>query len=139
MKLIGEYGKDDLAKVYIAAMRESNQHLVEFVESTQPPLTMNDKWVLIVSSLYGCPVQCQMCDAGGDYYGKLTTEEILEQIDYLVSKRFPDKRAWVNVCVTPDLEHLINQHNRVLVTSVAKSIILLLNVFTKSNNANIPK
>src|SRR4030043_1026374 len=99
MKIIAEFGRDDLAKVYVAEMRESvpiekNQHghFVEFVESLQPPLSRNKKWVLIVSSMFGCPIQCKICDAGGDFSGCLTSEEILTQIDYMVSRRFPHKK-----------------------------------------------
>jgi 23S rRNA (adenine2503-C2)-methyltransferase len=90
MKVLGVYGKEDLAKVYIATMREDEKHMVEFVESTQPPIPRDEKWVLIVSSLFGCPVKCKMCDAGGGYSGKLSTEEILGQIDYMVRRRYPE-------------------------------------------------
>ncbi len=45
--------------------------------------------MLIVSTLRGCPVSCPICDAGGEYLGKLSAEEILEQIDFLVRRRFP--------------------------------------------------
>jgi 23S rRNA (adenine2503-C2)-methyltransferase len=92
MKILAEYGRDDLAKVYVAEFREENhkRYLVEFVESIQPPLPREKKWVLIVSSMFGCPVQCKMCDAGGDFSGSLTVEELLSQIDYMVHRRFPD-------------------------------------------------
>jgi 23S rRNA (adenine2503-C2)-methyltransferase len=90
MKILDIYGKEDLAKVYVATMREGDNHLVEFVESTQPPIPQSEKWVLIVSSLFGCPVKCRMCDAGGKYSGKLETQEIISQIDYMVKKRYPD-------------------------------------------------
>jgi 23S rRNA (adenine2503-C2)-methyltransferase len=90
MKILEVYGKEDLAKVYIASMRDNDRYLVEFVESTQPPIPIEDKWVLIVSSLFGCPVKCRMCDAGGKFSGKLETEEILQQIDYLVRRRYPN-------------------------------------------------
>ena len=96
MKVISEYGNEDLAKVYVAQMREhdtNKKHLVEFVESLQPPIPRDKKWVLIVSSMFGCPVKCKMCDAGGDFAGKLTSEEILAQIDYLVRRRFPDGKV----------------------------------------------
>jgi len=99
MRIIGEYGNDDLAKVYVAQMREdedddrSGKHVVEFVESTQPPIPREKKWVLIVSSMFGCPVNCRFCDAGGDYAGKLNSDEILEQIEHVVRKRFPDGRV----------------------------------------------
>lgn len=88
MKVISRTENSDIATVYIA--QNSAGKLVEFVESTQPPLTLSEKWVLIVSTLYGCPVDCSFCDAGGKYQGRLTKEEILFQIDYPVSQRFPD-------------------------------------------------
>ena len=90
MELLEEFGRDDLAKVYVASMRGSKNHLVEFVESVQPPIPREKKWVLIVSTLFGCPIGCRMCDAGGGYKGKLTSEEILAEIDYMVRRRFPD-------------------------------------------------
>ena len=90
MEVIEEFGREDLAKVYVASMRNSKEYLVEFVESVQPPIPREKKWVLVVSTLFGCPVRCKMCDAGGDYRGKLTSEEILAEIDYMVRKRFPD-------------------------------------------------
>ncbi len=90
MKVLSVYGKEDLAKVYVAKTREDDKYMIEFVESIQPPIPRNEKWVLIISSLFGCPVKCRMCDAGGKFSGKLKTEEILGQIDYMVRRRFPD-------------------------------------------------
>ena len=90
IEVLEEYGREDLAKVYVASMRGDKEHLVEFVESVQSPIPRDKKWVLIVSTLYGCPVGCKMCDAGGEYKGKLTADEILAEIDFLVRKRFPD-------------------------------------------------
>lgn len=98
MKVIAEYGREELAKVYVAQMRgtaipkDAGKFTVEFVESLQPPLPREKKWVIIVSSLFGCPIRCGMCDAGGMYSGKLTSEEILQQIDYIVARRYPDRR-----------------------------------------------
>jgi len=90
MKVIATAGKEDVALVYIAEM--SDNRLVEFVESVQPPIPLDKKWVLLVSTMFGCPIGCQMCDAGGSYQGKLTKDEIFEQIDFLVYRRFPDGR-----------------------------------------------
>jgi 23S rRNA (adenine2503-C2)-methyltransferase len=92
IEVLDEFGREDIAKVYIAALRGNKENLIEFVESVQPPLTREEKWVLIVSTLVGCPVGCKMCDAGGYYKDKLTSEEILAEIDYMVRKRFPDGR-----------------------------------------------
>ena len=88
MKVVASAGRDDLAKVYIA--RNKTGQYIEFVESLQPPLPREKKWVLIVSCLFGCPFSCRFCDAGGKYHGRLSQEEIEFQIDYLVGKRFPD-------------------------------------------------
>jgi len=89
MKVLAKTGKDDLAVVYVA--KTNSGKLVEFVESLQPPIPRKKKWVLIVSTLYGCPVACRLCDAGSCYQGKLSKEEIISQIDFLVKKRYPDR------------------------------------------------
>jgi 23S rRNA (adenine2503-C2)-methyltransferase len=93
VKVVASYGKEDLAKVYVAQMRDDPRYLVEFVESLQPPVPRDEKWVLILSSSFGCQMKCLMCDAGGEYHGKLTEEEILSQIDYVVRRRFPDGKV----------------------------------------------
>jgi 23S rRNA (adenine2503-C2)-methyltransferase len=93
MKIMAEYGNDELARVCVAQLRDDPRSVVEFVESVQPPISREEKWVLIVSSMFGCPIGCAMCDAGGDYAGLLTKEEILSQIDALVSRRYPDRKV----------------------------------------------
>ncbi|MGQ9478312.1 MAG: radical SAM protein [Candidatus Bipolaricaulia bacterium] len=91
MKVIGTTGKEELARVYIADL--GGGRLIEFVEALSPPLSREEKWVLLVSTLVGCPVGCLMCDAGGGYRGRLSKEEIFAQIDYLVKRRFPSGRV----------------------------------------------
>jgi 23S rRNA (adenine2503-C2)-methyltransferase len=88
MKVIKKTQNSDLATVYVAES-ETGQ-LVEFVESTQPPFTRQEKWVLVISTLYGCPVDCKFCDAGGNYKGKLSYDDLLFQIDYLIREKYPD-------------------------------------------------
>lgn len=88
MKVIASTGKEDIAIVYI--LKLDSGKLVECVESVQPPFLRQEKWVLLVSTLFGCPVGCAMCDAGDYYQGRLSAEEILAQIQFLVSQRFFD-------------------------------------------------
>jgi 23S rRNA (adenine2503-C2)-methyltransferase len=88
MKIIAKTGNSDLATVYMADM--GGERLIEFVEACQPPYGRDERWILMVSTLFGCPVKCLFCDAGGGYRGKPTAEEILMQIDYMVSEWFPD-------------------------------------------------
>ncbi len=91
MKVFAVAGKDDLAMVYMAEFAPGKA--IELVEAVQPPLPREKKWVLMVSTLFGCPVACQICDAGGSYQGKLTTGEILAQIDFMVDHRFPGRKV----------------------------------------------
>ena len=78
MKVLSKVGDENIAMVYIAELGAAK--LIEFVESLERPIPREKKWVLIVSMLAGCPVACRMCDAGGNYQGKLTAGEIFEQI-----------------------------------------------------------
>ena len=89
MRVVAVAGRDDLARVYIA--ETGGGRCIEFVESLQPPWPREKKWVLIVSCLFGCPFACRICDAGGNYRGRLSREEIEFQINYMVAQRFPDR------------------------------------------------
>jgi len=90
MKIIGKTENKDIATVYIAEFGDGRT--VEFVESVQPPIPREKKWVLIVSTLLGCPVGCKFCDSGRFYNGLLSSDEILAQIDFLVTNRFPSRK-----------------------------------------------
>ena len=87
MKIVASAGHQDIAMVYVA---EFDGGLVECVEAVQPPRSREEKWVLMISTLFGCPISCQMCDAGGHYSGKLTEAEMFDQIDFLIKQRYPD-------------------------------------------------
>jgi 23S rRNA (adenine2503-C2)-methyltransferase len=86
MKVVASAGHQDIAMVYVV---EFPGGLVECVEAVQPPRSREDKWVLMISTLFGCPISCRMCDAGGHYRGKLTEQEMLEQIQFLIERRYP--------------------------------------------------
>ena len=90
MELLGKYGKEDLAILYIA---KQNGNIVEFVESLQPPIPREKKWVLVISTMYGCPIGCLMCDAGEYYHGNVSKEGMLEEIDYIIRARFPEGKV----------------------------------------------
>ncbi len=89
MRILGWSGNEELATVFLGEVGRGTY--VEFVESVEPPIPRNEKWVLIVSTLSGCPVGCRLCDAGASYLGKLDASDIMEQIDFLVTRRFPDR------------------------------------------------
>ncbi len=89
LHILHEQAEPGLAAVFVA--RLSDGACVEFVESVQPPVPLSEKWVNIVSVLRGCPVKCAFCDAGGTFAGIVSAEEMLAQIDHLVTRRFPDR------------------------------------------------
>jgi 23S rRNA (adenine2503-C2)-methyltransferase len=89
MEIVARVGSDDVAVVYVGEFPDGE--LVEFVEAVQPPRPREEKWVLMVSTLYGCPVECKMCDAGGFYHGKVSKERMLAQIDAMVDRHYPDR------------------------------------------------
>jgi len=89
-EILAKSGTDKLATVYIAKTQAG--HYLEMVESVQPPFTIEQKWVLIISTLSGCPINCLMCDAGGNYLGALSKDEMFAEIDYLISTKFRDKK-----------------------------------------------
>ena len=88
MRIVDSRGADPIATVFVGDLGEGR--LVEFVESVQPPIPREQKWVLIISVLHGCPVGCPICDAGDTYGGRLSVNELLAQIDFLVHRRYPD-------------------------------------------------
>lgn len=88
LDVIYRTSKSDLATVFIA--KTPSGKYIEFVESVQPPHPRHKKWVVIVSTLSGCPVGCKFCDSGFFYDGKLNAEEIFAQIEYCAAQRFPD-------------------------------------------------
>lgn len=89
MEIVDTVGREDLAIVYVAKMDDGK--MLEFVEALVPPSPREEKWVLIISSLYGCPVGCLMCDSGTHYHGKVSESDLLAQIDYLIDRRYPSR------------------------------------------------
>jgi 23S rRNA (adenine2503-C2)-methyltransferase len=86
VKIVQVFGTEGIARVFIA--QNDQGHYLEFVESVQPPIPRKDKWVNIVSTLYGCPIQCRFCDAGGGYHGRASFEDMRFQIDTMIHACF---------------------------------------------------
>ncbi len=86
MKVVMVGDPDGVSRVYVSELRPGKW--VEFADAVSRPQPREEKWVLLVSTLFGCPVGCTMCDAGFYYGGKLTPDEILGQIDFLVRRHF---------------------------------------------------
>jgi 23S rRNA (adenine2503-C2)-methyltransferase len=88
-RLLSMSGKDELALVYALQLggSDDDRFAVETVDSVDPRYPRREKTVIILSTQFGCPVGCPMCDAGGSYAGNLTAEQMLEQVRFVVSRR----------------------------------------------------
>jgi 23S rRNA (adenine2503-C2)-methyltransferase len=94
MKVLQITGKQELARVYLASVRNEPNSLIEFVDACDPALgSRRPKWVIVVSSQLGCPVNCLMCDAGGGFGGNLSVEEMLAQVSRVITDNNLDPAA----------------------------------------------
>jgi len=91
MNILSHTGNDDLAKVFTASYGEDTGKLVEFVDARDPALSRDEKWVIIVSTQFGCPIACRMCDSGGGFKGNLSSDQIVAQIDHVIAERQNDR------------------------------------------------
>jgi 23S rRNA (adenine2503-C2)-methyltransferase len=92
MEILDSRGDSNLAEVFVARLRDDPLSVVEFVDAVDPRYPRQEKWVVTVSTQFGCPVKCLICDSGGFFRGNLTADEILAEIDYVVCRRQPDRR-----------------------------------------------
>lgn len=90
MEIVMEKGVDDIATVHAAVYRDDKDLILEFVDSLSGSSSIDEKWVLVVSSQFGCPINCLMCDTTGYYKGNPDPEELFSQVEHMVKKRFPD-------------------------------------------------
>ena len=83
MKILAATPESDIARVFVCEF--DNGKRAEMVCSVQPPYKREEKWVLIISTLYGCSIGCSFCDAGGEYNGNISFKNMISQIDFLIN------------------------------------------------------
>ena len=80
LEVISLHGDPAVAEVAVGRFRGDNRYLVEVVDGLAPPIPREHKWIINVSTQFGCPVGCPFCDAAADFAGNLTAREILAQV-----------------------------------------------------------
>ena len=85
MDVLSVQGDPAVARVFVAAFRGDRTLLAEFVDANGQGAAPAEKWVIILSTQFGCPVACPMCDAGGGYRGDLAADEMLAQIEHVLA------------------------------------------------------
>ncbi len=89
--LMESRGTPEVAQVFVLSARgRSPGHWIECVDASDPRFPRSEKWVMIVSSQFGCPAGCLFCDAGADYRGDLSVDEILGQVEWIMERHRQD-------------------------------------------------
>jgi len=84
--ILSHSGRADVAEVFVGAMRGDDKRCVEFVDGLDTRFPREEKWIINISTQFGCPVGCVFCDAGGEFLGNLTIEEMLAQVEFIMAR-----------------------------------------------------
>lgn len=87
MNILSCTGSEDIAIVMTASFGGDTSRLVEFVDARDPDLPRSDKWVVIISTQFGCPIGCIMCDSGHKFLGNVSAAQMFAQIDHAIARR----------------------------------------------------
>jgi len=79
-------GDPEVAEVGVLRFRGDDRLRVETVDGLAPPLSRDAKWIVNVSTQFGCPVGCPFCDAGGPFAGNLAADEMLAQVRWALGR-----------------------------------------------------
>lgn len=86
MRQIAHRRAGSVADIFLLSLGDDPRESVECVGAVDPSLpSREDKMVLMVSTQFGCPMGCLMCDAGTEFHGSLTDGQIHAQIDWLLA------------------------------------------------------
>ncbi len=91
-EIVEKRGSEDIAVVYLLRSRMDDGVFIECVESLDPPVPPEEKWVITLSSQKGCPAGCSFCDASFYYRGNLSEAELLDQLRVIVDRHGGDGR-----------------------------------------------
>ena len=86
-RLLETSGRDELALVHVLQLDDDPLHVVETVDSIDPRYPRQQKSVIILSTQFGCPVGCLMCEAGGAFLGNLSAQQMLSQVQFVLLRR----------------------------------------------------
>ena len=68
MQVINVYGDPAVAEVGVVRFRDDERFTVEVVDGLTPPMPRDKKWIINLSTQFGCPVGCPFCDAALAYH-----------------------------------------------------------------------
>jgi 23S rRNA (adenine2503-C2)-methyltransferase len=92
IEILSAGGRQDVAEVFVGAMDPEGIRCIEFVDGLDTRFPREEKWIINLSTQFGCPVGCIFCDAGGNYQGNLSLEQMLAQVAY-IAERHPQLKS----------------------------------------------
>jgi 23S rRNA (adenine2503-C2)-methyltransferase len=92
-------GDPEVAEIAILRFRGDERFRVETVDGLSPPRPRASKWIVNVSTQFGCPVGCPICDAGASFHGNLAAPELLTQVRWAVDRHPGDAASCLKLKV----------------------------------------
>lgn len=86
LEILRESGLEDVATVFCARLRGRDACAIELVDGLESGRPRAEKWIVNISTQFGCPVACRFCDAGGGYAGDLTVDEMLAEVRFVLAR-----------------------------------------------------
>ncbi len=86
MEVLRVEGDPRMAEVAVGRFRGDDRTCVEVVDGLAPPEPRERKWIVNVSTQFGCPVGCPFCDAASSYAGNPTADELVAQVRWALER-----------------------------------------------------
>jgi 23S rRNA (adenine2503-C2)-methyltransferase len=86
MEILRVEGDPRVAEVAVGRFRGDDRCCAEVVDGLAPPEPRERKWIVNVSTQFGCPVGCPFCDAAVAFAGNPTADELLAQVRWAVDR-----------------------------------------------------
>lgn len=86
IELLSASGMEGVAHVLVGRVDGRDDRLIELVDGLDPRLPRERKWIVNLSTQYGCPVGCPFCDAGFRFRGNVPAEVMIEQIERVLER-----------------------------------------------------
>jgi len=84
LRVIAGSGDPEVAEIFVAETNPGHpDSRIEMVDGLDPRYPRRDKWIINVSTQWGCPVKCRFCDAGHRFFGSLPARDILAQVRFI--------------------------------------------------------
>jgi 23S rRNA (adenine2503-C2)-methyltransferase len=86
IEVLSVSGDARVAEVGVLRLGADPGRLVEVVDGLAPPAPRAAKWIVNLSTQFGCPVGCPTCDAAGAYSGEPDEEELWAQVAWALGR-----------------------------------------------------